>query len=58
MNIEVEIEQFLGRTGMAPTRFGRSAAGDTRLVFDMRLGREIRPPLAARVRTFMQGHAQ
>ncbi len=58
MNIEVEIEQFLRRTGMAPTRFGRSAAGDPRLVFDMRLGREIGPPLAARVRTFMQGHAQ
>lgn len=58
MNIKVEIEQFLLRTGMAPTRFGRSAAGDPRLVFDMRLGREIRPPLAARVRTFMQGHAQ
>lgn len=58
MNIEVEIEQFLRRTGMAPTRFGRSAAGDPRLVFDMRLGREIRPPLASRVRTFMQGHAK
>jgi hypothetical protein len=58
MNIEVEIERFLRRTGMPPTRFGRAAAGDPRLVFDMRLGREIRPRLAARVRTFMQGHAQ
>lgn len=58
MNIRIEIEQFLRRTGMAPTRFGRAAAHDPRLVFDMRLGREIRPPLAARVRTFIAGYGQ
>jgi hypothetical protein len=53
MNIEAEIEVFLRRTKMAPTRFGRLAARDPRLVFDMRMGRELRPALAARIRSFI-----
>ena len=58
MNIGYEIELFLRRTGMAPTRFGRLAAKDPRLVFDISMGRELRPALAARVRAFVQAHAQ
>ena len=53
MNIEAEIEVFLRRTKMAPTRFGRLAARDPRLVFDMRMGRELRPALAERIRSFI-----
>lgn len=34
------IERFLRETGMAPTRFGRDAVRDPRIVFDMRNGRE------------------
>ncbi len=57
MNIEYEIEIFLRKSGMTPTRFGRLAAGDPRLVFDIRLGREVRAPLGARIRRFIQSHA-
>ncbi len=43
------IELFLERAGMKPTRFGREVAGDPRLIFDMRNGRELRETTAARV---------
>lgn len=33
------VEQFLRETGMAPTRFGRDAVRDPRIVLDMRNGR-------------------
>lgn len=45
----LRIERYLRRSGMARTRFGRLAANDPRLVPDMRNGRELRPPLRARV---------
>ena len=54
VNIGRDIEIFLRQKDMPPTKFGRLAARDPRLVFDIRLGRELRPPLAERVRTFMQ----
>ncbi|MEY3657693.1 MAG: hypothetical protein RL425_454 [Pseudomonadota bacterium] len=54
MNIGHDIEIFLRQNDMPPTKFGRLVAGDPRLVFDIRLGRELRPPLARRVRAFMQ----
>ncbi len=54
VNIGRDIEIFLRQNDMPPTKFGRLAARDPRLVFDIRLGRELRPPLAERVRTFMQ----
>jgi len=40
MSILRKIEKFLRDTDMAPTRFGRDAVRDPRLVFDMRNGRE------------------
>jgi hypothetical protein len=54
VNIGRDIEIFLRQNDMPPTKFGRLVAGDPRLVFDIRLGRELRPPLAGRVRAFMQ----
>ncbi len=48
-----DIERFLQRTGIAPTQFGRLAASDPRLVFDLRNGREPRPALRQRVEHFM-----
>ncbi|MDP3674348.1 MAG: hypothetical protein Q8R44_04530 [Novosphingobium sp.] len=48
-----EIERFLRSTGLAPTTFGRLAASDPRLVFDMRNGREPRESLRSRVEHFM-----
>jgi len=53
MAILRRIEQFLRATGMAPTRFGRDAARDPRLVFDMRNGREPSPRMIRRLEHFM-----
>lgn len=53
MNIRREIELFLRRTGMRPARFGRMAARDPRLVFDIRDGRELRARMVRRIRDFI-----
>jgi len=48
------IEAYLTAQGMAPTAFGKSAAGDPRLVFEMRAGRELRRATAERVNRFLE----
>ena len=48
-----DIERFLVATGLPPTKFGRLAVSDPRLVFDLRNGRELRPALRQRVEHFM-----
>ena len=48
-----EIERFLRQTGLAATTFGRLAAADPRLVFDLRNGREPRKGLRLKVEHFM-----
>lgn len=53
-----EIEQFLRRTGLAPTKFGRLAAHDPRLVFDLRMGREPRPAMQSKVEHFMNTYPE
>ncbi|WP_010544270.1 hypothetical protein [Sphingomonas elodea] len=53
MSLHGEIETFLAQTRMAATRFGRLAAGDPRLVSDLRSGRVPGPALAARLRAFL-----
>lgn len=53
MQINRQIEIFLREQHMPPTKFGRLAARDPRLVLDIRMGREIRPALAARLMQFM-----
>ncbi len=53
MHLLTEIERYLRRTGTTPTRFGREAARDPRLVHDMRGGREVGPPLSGRIIAFM-----
>lgn len=45
-----EIERYLVRAKIAPTRFGRDVANDPRLVLDMRNGREPRPATIAKIR--------
>ncbi len=47
------IERYLKQSGMRPAQFGRRAARDPRLVFDMRRGREPRHRLAARLSAFL-----
>jgi len=49
-----EVEKFLNRSKIAPTRFGRDAVGDPRFVFDLRRGREPRPGTEKRVRAFLE----
>ena len=58
MGINLQIERFLREEGMAATKFGRLAAKDPRLVLDMRNGREIRPAMEARLKTFMAAYRQ
>lgn len=57
MSLLREIEPFLRRSGMAPTRFGRDAVNDPRFVFDLRRGREPRGDTELRVRQFIAGRA-
>ena len=49
-----EVEKFLIRSRVAPTRFGRDVVGDPRFVFDLRRGREPRPTTVRRVRAFLE----
>lgn len=53
MCVQRKIEKFLRRTDMPPTRFGRLAIGDPRLVRDLRNGREPRPRMVARIEAFL-----
>ena len=48
-----EIERFLRRTGMPPSRFGMEAVRDPRLVFDLRKGRQLGRQIESRVRAYM-----
>ncbi len=54
MNMLWVVERHLRRSGMTPTRFGREALGDPRLVFDLRRGRELRLRTARRVLAFIE----
>ena len=56
MSILRTIEQFLRRHDMAPTRFGRDAVRDPRLVFDLRNGREPTDRMKRRVEHFMNNY--
>jgi hypothetical protein len=47
------IEQFLKREDMKPTRFGREAVGDPRLISDMKNGRELRDATIARIQAWL-----
>jgi len=53
MSLLTTVERHLRRVAVAPSRFGREAAGDPRFVFDLRRGREPRPSTEARVRAFI-----
>jgi hypothetical protein len=58
MHLLRSVERFLRQTGMAPTSFGRAAARDPRLVFDMRNGREPGERMQRRVEHFMNIHGK
>lgn len=48
------IEAYLRRTGMPPTRFGREAVRDPRLVHDLRRGRTVGDKIVRRVTAFIE----
>lgn len=56
MHLHKRIERYLKASGMSPTRFGRLAARDPRLVDDLRNGREPRRALARRLSAFLDAH--
>lgn len=47
------VQRYLRATGTSPTRFGRDAIGDPRLVGDLQNGREPRPETTARILAFI-----
>ncbi|QIG81098.1 hypothetical protein [Stakelama tenebrarum] len=53
MTVLRKVEQYLRRTEMPETKFGRLAVRDPRLVRDLRNGREPRPPMVARIEAFI-----
>lgn len=53
-----DIEKFMARHDMPPTKFGRLAAHDPRFVLDLRMGREPRGLTEARIVGFMTGYAE
>ena len=53
MNLLRRIERHLRRHAMAPTRFGREAANDPRLIEDLRNGRQAGARVAARITAYM-----
>jgi hypothetical protein len=53
-----EITCYLSVTGMPPTKFGRLAVKDPRLVHDLRRGRRPGPAMTARVRRFVRETVQ
>ena len=53
-----EIERHLTKTGTTATRFGRNAANDPCLVFDLRQGRTLRAATASRILAHLAGEAR
>jgi hypothetical protein len=56
MHLLYRVERYLRRSGTTPTRFGREAVRDPRFVFDLRCGREPRPPTRDRVSNYLDEH--
>lgn len=48
------VEWYLKRSGTSPTRFGIDCARDPKLVFELRRGRKLRPPLKARLVAYLK----
>lgn len=53
MELLEQIEAYLMRSGVSPSTFGRLAAGDPRLVADLRTGRRLRPGTDERLRNYL-----
>ena len=58
MSLLWEIKRYCRRTGMPPTRFGRLAVNDPRLVGDLARGRKPGRSIEARVEAFITRDAR
>ncbi|HEY5721550.1 MAG TPA: hypothetical protein VIT45_04435 [Allosphingosinicella sp.] len=56
--LQRRVERFLKKSRIPPTRFGRDAARDPRLVFDMRQGRRLRPETARRLNAYLDAQEE
>ncbi len=54
MHLLRRVESYLKRSGTPPTRFGRDAVRDPRLVFDLRDGREPGPEMIGRISDYLE----
>jgi hypothetical protein len=52
-SLKRRIEHFLKRTRMPPTRFGIEVTCDPQLVFQMRKGRAVRPPMEKKILNYL-----
>jgi hypothetical protein len=53
MELLEQIEEYLARSGVSPSTFGRMAAGDPRLISDLRAGRCPRQKTRDRLSRFL-----
>ena len=53
-----EIREFLTRTGMGPSYFGKASCGNSELVERLESGRTVTLVTADRVRAFMQSRSE
>ena len=58
MSMLRKIELYLKKTAMPPTRFGRLAVNDPRLVGDLKNGREPGSRVVARIEAFLARGAE
>jgi hypothetical protein len=56
MHINRKVECFLREHDMPPTKFGRLAARDPRIVLDMRMGRQLRLATIQRLAAFIESY--
>lgn len=54
MEILEQIEAYLAANRVSPSTFGRQAAGDPRLVFDLKQGRRPRKGTQERILRYLQ----
>ena len=53
MSLLVKIDRYCRQTGTPPSKFGRLAVHDPRLVHDLRMGRQLGPAITRRIETFI-----
>ena len=53
MSLLAKISRVCEQHSIPPSRFGREAVGDPRLVGDLRAGRELRPRTIERINSYI-----